>query len=813
MMMARPRFSASSSPESRRRALARAPWHSIGRAFALLLLLIGLAGVFTGGAFAQNLPPDSRLLVDRPISGVRLEGLSRVSPQKVRNNMLTAAGDRFDPRTIQIDIQNLYRLGDFRTVTAFGILQDDGSVVVVFEFREQPVLTAVQTVGNNLISDQELLGLIALAPGVPADEYLIDASKRAIQERYREKGHYLAEVAVNQEELDRNGILLFSIIEGPRVKIRAIEFEGNDAFTSKQLLNQVKSREAIFLLNPGRLDEQVLSNDVATIDRFYKDRGYLDVRVGREIQLSPDSREAKLVFLIQEGRQYVLRTITVAGNNVFSKEQIAALIEMKTGDVFSQDKLRRSLEALQDAYGVQAYVDARVTATEYRTSERPEVDVLLDIREGERALTGEVIISGDFLTKDKVIRRELEFSPNRPLSTIDIRRSEARLRDKRLFRDPRITIQDEDPNNPGYRDVLVEIKEVNTGSLNFGVAVGSDSGLLGSISVEQRNFDIADVPETFSEMITGRAFRGAGQRFSLVLAPGNEVSQYSVSFSEPNLFDSEYSLRTNAFLRDRIFRQYDESRLSGSIGLARRIGKVWSLGFDTRFEHVELGDIEEDAPVDVFDAEGPDVLTGVGVSLRRITTPPGMRPGRGTVLELSAEQVGLLGGDYDFTKLSAEYTVFLTLAEDFIGRRSILKLNTRASYIPQEGDAPVYERYYLGGRSFRGFDFRTVSPKGIRNDTGEQGDDPVGGNWLFFAGGQYEFPIFEEVINGVLFVDSGTVLDEFGFDDYRVSAGFGLRLYIAALGPVPIAFDFGFPIVKEDDDERQLFSFSAELPF
>ncbi len=763
--------------------------------------------------WAQNVPPDSRLLVDRPIAGVRFEGLNRVSPQKVRNNVLTAAGDRYDARTIQIDIQNLYRLGDFRTITAYGLLQEDGAVLVVFEFVEQPVLTAVQTVGNNLVSDQELLGLIALAPGVPADEYLIDASKRAIQERYREKGHYLAEVAVDQEQLDKNGILLFSIIEGPRVKIRVIEFEGNEAFDSKQLISEVSSREAIFLLNPGRLDEQVLAADVAAIDAFYKERGYLDVRVGREIQLSPDSREAKLVFLIQEGRQYVLRTITVAGSNVFSKEQIAALIELKTGDVFSQDKLRRSLEALQKAYGVQGYVDARIRATEYRTSEEPEVDILLDVIEGNQALTGEVIIAGDFLTKDKVIRRELEFSPNRPLSTLDIEQSEQRLRDKRLFRDPRITIQDEDPANPGYRDVLVEIKEVNTGSLNFGVAVGSDSGLLGSISVEQRNFDIADVPESFSEMISGRAFRGAGQRFSLVLAPGNEVSQYSISFTEPNLLDSEYSLRTSGSLRNRIYSQYDEERLSASIGLGRRLGRVWTLGVDTRFERVALDDIEEDAPVDVFDAEGPDVLTGLGVSLRRITTPPGMRPGRGTVLELSAEQVGLLGGDFDFTKLSAEYTLFLTMAEDFLGRKSILKINTRASYIPQEGDAPIYERYYLGGRSFRGFDFRTVSPKGIRNDTGEQGEDPVGGNWLFFLGGQYEFPIFEEVINGVVFVDSGTVLEDFGFDDYRVSVGFGVRLYIEALGPVPIAFDFGFPVVKEADDERQLFSFSAELPF
>jgi outer membrane protein insertion porin family len=157
--------------------------------------------------------------------------------------------------------------------------------------------------------------------------------------------------------------------------------------------------------------------------------------------------------------------------------------------------------------------------------------------------------------------------------------------------------------------------------------------------------------------------------------------------------------------------------------------------------------------------------------------------------------------------------VFLTLQEDFLGRKSILKLNSRLGYIFGGGRVPTYERFYLGGRSFRGFEFREVSPKGIRADTGELGDDPVGGEWLIFLGAQYEFPLFQETITGVTFLDPGTVTEDVGFDDYRVSIGAGLRLYIPQLGPVPIAFDFGFPIVYEEEDDKRLFSFSAELPF
>ncbi|MCI0362329.1 MAG: BamA/TamA family outer membrane protein, partial [Phycisphaerales bacterium] len=152
------------------------------------------------------------------------------------------------------------------------------------------------------------------------------------------------------------------------------------------------------------------------------------------------------------------------------------------------------------------------------------------------------------------------------------------------------------------------------------------------------------------------------------------------------------------------------------------------------------------------------------------------------------------------------------VGEDFLGRTTTLRLSSRLGYI-FGGRAPTYESFYLGGRSFRGFEFRTISPKGIANDTGLPSDDPVGGDWLAFFGAQFETPILGEALTGVLFVDSGTVTDDPGFDEYRLSVGAGIRLYIPQLGDVPIAFDFGFPVLSEDSDEEQVFSFSAELPF
>ena len=158
------------------------------------------------------------------------------------------------------------------------------------------------------------------------------------------------------------------------------------------------------------------------------------------------------------------------------------------------------------------------------------------------------------------------------------------------------------------------------------------------------------------------------------------------------------------------------------------------------------------------------------------------------------------------------YTKYFTVDKDFVGRRTTLRLDGRVGYI-FGGDAPTFDRYYLGGRSFRGFDFRTVSPKGTPRVVGGSTDVPIGGDWKIFLGAQYEIPVAANTLSTVFFVDSGTVTDSPGFDDYRVSVGMGLRLYIPQLGQAPLAFDFGFPVVKQESDVKKVFSFSIQMPF
>ncbi|MGE4197328.1 MAG: outer membrane protein assembly factor, partial [Phycisphaerales bacterium] len=777
-----------------------------------LLLALGLAGGVATGALGQSdpgstpapvgtgapsqpepAPPDTSIppalapLEGRYIREVKVVGLKQVEPQLAQNQIRSKPGQPLSLETVRGDLQRLTRLGRFRKIEVKSQSLADESVVLTYECTETPIIEDVQAVGNRQITVGDLAGVINILKGTPVDRYQIDRAKRQIEDLYRKKGYYLSSVTIDEEELEKRGVLLFIIREGERIRVTDIRFEpfdGRLSFTDGQLRDNIKTREWNWF-ETAPLDDDVLDNDVAELVNYYRDRGHLDVRVGPRIQTSPNGREAIVTFIIAEGPVYTLRSLKVRHVNefgedaapaqtVYTPEQIKGLMLIKPGDVYSADRLRKSMEAVQEAYGKEGYVDARVVRSELRDPGSPQVDLQLTISEGRRFLTGLVTVTGNQLTKQSVIRRDVEIVPDRPLDTTAIDRSKRKLEETRLFAPTsiKLTIQPEDQERPGYRDVLVEVAETNTGSLGFGVAADSDLGLVGQIVFEQRNFDISDFPDSFGEFISQRAFRGAGQTFNLTLAPGTDIQTYSISLSDPRLFDSDYSGSISGAYRKREYRQYDEQRIGSNLSIGRRFGERWSGALTFRVAQIELADIDADAPVDVFNVEDANVLTGIGARLTRYTSDSRFRPTNGTRLELAAEQVGAFGGDFDFTRFSASYTVYLPVYESFLGAKTVLSLKTAVGYIPQsQDDVPVYERFYLGGRDFRGFDFRTVSPKGIRNDTMTLGDDPVGGTWSFFAGAEVDLPIWKDVCSGVGFRVTGTVTIDVGCEVCRAGGG------------------------------------------
>src|SRR5262249_11412037 len=273
----------------------------------------------------------------------------------------------------------------------------------------------------------------------------------------------------------------------------------------------------------------------------------------------------------------------------------------------------------------------------------------------------------------------------------------------------------------------------------------------------------------------------------------------------PYIFDTQFALSVGAYYFDRQYDEYTETRLGGRITLERRLGNLfdypeaqfWRAYLGTRIENVGVHDVPAGAPPAITSVQGNNFLVALRVGATRDTRDSFLRPTSGSLLDVSYEQVG---GEFSYPLVNVDYNKYWTVYQraDNSGRH-VLALHSQFGWA---GDStPVYDRFYAGGfRSLRGFQFRGVGP--------EVNGFKVGGGFMLLNSLEYQIPIkADDTIYAVAFVDSGTVesrIDQ--WTNYRVAAGFGLRLVVPILGPVPIALDFGFPIVKGPNDNTQVFS-------
>jgi outer membrane protein insertion porin family len=285
------------------------------------------------------------------------------------------------------------------------------------------------------------------------------------------------------------------------------------------------------------------------------------------------------------------------------------------------------------------------------------------------------------------------------------------------------------------------------------------------------------------------------------LIPGNRVHRYSVSFREPYLLGLDYAFSSNGYYYRRVFPNYDEERLGGRFGLSRRITPTIGAAANLRVENVEITDPREPAPADLIRVLGDNFVLGFGASINHDTRDSFLSPSCGHFIEASFEQVV---GDFDYPRVTLSGRQFWLLRSRGDGSGKHI-LSARGEFGYTGNHTPIYDRFYAGGfQTIRGFDYRGVGPT-------EFGVE-VGGQFSLLTGLEYQFPITpDDSLSGVLFVDAGTVERKLEINDYRVAAGFGFRIQVPQMGPVPLAFDFAFPIVKTDEDDTQIFSFFVGL--
>jgi outer membrane protein assembly complex protein YaeT len=771
-------------------------------------LIAALSALIAPVALGQEAPEAAE--APGTIIEVRVEGNQVRGDEEILATIKTRVGQVYNQEVIRNDEQRLLASNRYDSVVVTRTVTERG-VIVTFKVDERPMIKRIRFVGNKALSDRTLSQELTFTARSPLHVPVLRRGREAIEAKYKEEGYPFVSVTFDETQAIVDEEVVYEIVEGPRVRVRDIRVEGNEHFSTFRIKLQIGSSERFWPFIAGDLDTQQVALDVQAIRKLYVEEGFLEAQVDRLLEFSDDKEDCYLTFVINEGPRFQVNDLIFEGNTVFSDEQLSGRLVLQRGDFVQAEKLRRDIEAIRDAYGTLGYIEARVRdGRQYLAPDAPRpdwaadqdadtafVNLVFEVVESDHYDVGRVIIRGNDLTQDRVIRRHLRFFPEKRLDTVAMRESERRLRETTLFGEVSVKPVGDDPD---YRDVLVQVTEGQTANFIIGVGVNTNTGLLGNITFRQRNFDILGWPRPGKEWWKGRAWKGAGQQFTLHAAPGTDQSSFNISWFEPAMFDQPYSLDVNMYLSTHGRESYDIMRLGLVTSVGHRFKNRWYGQVSVQTEWTEIRDLSSDAPPEVVKVEGDYFMPSVKGMLVRDRTDSRFLPSKGDRLQFSYEQ---FFGDFAFGKAEASYRIYRTLYVDATDRKHILAGRVGLNQIV--GDAPVFERYYAGGiGSIRGFEYRGVSPR----SSAAFSDDPIGGETMLLLGAEYTYPLVTDQIRGVVFVDTGTVEEDFSVDRYRVSAGFGLRWTIPFFGPVPLSLDFGFPIVEEDEDETQVFSFS-----
>jgi outer membrane protein insertion porin family len=721
-------------------------------------------------------------------------------------------------------------------------LPSGGVIAVPAPAGKVEIIKSIEFQGNRKFKAHVLRERLGFQLGDRLDPFLAEGGRVTIMEVYRKVGYSSVKVTLDRDQL-AEGHLLYIIDEGPRVQVGSVRFVGNHAFSARTLQQIVKTRKRKWLFWPTYYTEEAVQEDTDRLRDFYYNQGYLDHKITSQTEFSGDGEKVHVVFLIEEGPVYHVAQIVFIGQTRYTAEQLRENVKVKEGDVYQKPKVERDAKTIAELYREQGYVDAYVGQIPKFTSEagQSRVEVTFSIREGRQFRIGQIEITGNEVTKDKAVRRILDeygFTPGALYNAKIAPREGNGLLEKYVGRGvvaeqamirpmgpggsgAAPTRRLAEPNalkpggrgpatpvgiDPNVRDVRVDIKEGMTGLIRPGIGFSSDSGVIGQLIYEQRNFDITDTPDSLDELLfPWKAWRGGGQRFSVRLEPGTRYSAYSVNFVDPYWNDEPITFdvlgRSWRWFRE----SYDESRLKGAFEFEQRLANYWRRSIGFRAENVNISDLDFDAPVQIREVAGNNQLFGVKLGVGKIAVDDLYDPTSGWRVDASYEQVT---GDFTFGLLEASYIHYVTIYEDVLGRKTVLSGRVRAG--TTIGDAPPFEKYYGGGTGrygIRGFEYRGVSTRGFQtNVPNPRRDDPIGSDWIFLAGTELTVPLVGQNFNALFFVDSGTV----DTGSYRLSIGAGIEIKVPQIfGNVPMRFELGFPLLKSEGDETQVFSFSG----
>jgi outer membrane protein insertion porin family len=750
------------------------------------------------------------------IARVAITGNLRVEEDAIRVHLRSQPGQPFDQDTLDRDVRAVYAMGFFDQVNVDVAPVEHNQVVVTFQLQERPLVRAVKVEGTKKVKREEVEGALKIRPHTILDPGKAREGLEAAKKLYVEKGYLDAEItyrttAVGEHEVD----VEYTVEEREPVRVTDIDFEGNLAFSGRKLRRVMQTRERwlfSFITGSGVLNKDVLRTDMERLTAWYYDHGYVTVRVD-EPRVERREDGLHITVKVDEGEQFQVGEVKIEGRSVpTDRARLGEGLATASGETFSAGALREDVQKLTERLSEDGYAFATVEPDTQVRAEEKRVDVTFQVDRGSPVVVDRIEVAGNTKTRDHVVRREMRLQEQELFSASKLRKSREALQRLGFFREVNITTRRAAAED--RMQVVVDVKEAQTGAFSAGAGFSSADSLLFNVRIQENNLF------------------GRGQRLVLSGDAGSIRRNIILSFTEPYFRETPLTVGLDAFN----WRLEFEDFARGGTGFGTQLTypvtawgytSLWGfpleevrLGADYRLEQAKISDIGLDATRSIRIEEGTSLISSVTPHLSRNTLNHAFDPTAGSLQDLSLEVAGL-GGERFLKAEVRERWYYTFLRSKLLGDFTYSFGGTVGYGIGNGGlsgdDLPLFERYFPGGiNSIRGFKTRTLGPREARKDRLGRviSTTPIGGSEQVILNNEIIFPLVRGIgLKGVVFVDAGNAYgasEDISLDNTRFSAGAGVR-WLSPVGPLRI--EVGQPFNTKPHDRKSLVLFSFGGPF
>ncbi|NOH81190.1 outer membrane protein assembly factor BamA [Vibrio sp. RE86] len=778
------------------------------------------------------------------VQDIQIEGLQRVALGAALLKMPVRIGDTIDGQDVSETIRALYATGNFEDIK---VLRDND--VLVVQVKERPTIASVSFSGNKAIKEEQLqqnLDASGIRVGEALDRTTLSTIEKGLEDFYYSVGKYNATVKAVVTPLPRNrSDLKFVFTEGVSAKIKQINFIGNTEYTDEELLSRFDLNVDVAWWNflaDDKYQKQVLAGDIEALKSYYLDRGYLKFQIdSTQVAISPDKKGVYITLGLNEGLPYSVKDVKFRGELLDKEAEFENLVPFEAGETYNGSAVTSLEEGIKRVLGEAGYAYPQVRTIPEFDDENQSVSLVVNVEAGKRIYVRDIRFVGNNSTKDEVLRREMRQMEGSWLNSKSIETGKSRLNRLGFFE----TVDVQTVRVPGSEDqvdLVYNVKEANSGSVNFGVGYGTESGVSFQVGLQQDNFV------------------GSGNRVGINAMMNDYQKNISLDYRDP------YWNLDGVSLGGKIFYNMFEASEAGIVDYTNEsygASLTWGFPFDelNRFEfgvgytHNKIGNVPTYDQAQLFaqsinQADG-DILTNdfdVNISWTRNNLNRGYFPTAGNYQRAFAKAT-VPSSDAQYFKVQYDVRQYVPITKK---HEFTLLMRGRLGYGNGYGQTdgndnlfPFYENYYAGGfTTLRGFGSNSAGPKAVYTTGGNPGscnsascvsatDDSVGGNAIALASMELIVPTpfaSEEVRNQIrtsVFVDAASVWDtefqydpsyagERYYDDYsdpmNIRASYGAALqWMSPMGP--LVFSVAKPIESYEGDDEEFFTFTIGRTF